>query len=404
MAAIVPFLEVKPQERPESEAEALRVFAEADNSGAGLGGLGEAGPKKVKLDADGRPLTVLQRPHTELTRLLWARKLMTEALDKRNFFLEVVDGYMYVRVDPPLEKDVVPWHLAGGDGPARFKLFSTNSKMQCSTFDLPAGAPQMAGSCPGATAAQSVVDPATRAAFARELVQIGNDHKKWRLPPEVKLDHAVCEYCYALGGKYGEVTVQFGELVRYGMIRRMLTRNASDLVRLLTYTLTQTKLEAPAAELDMAKYGKKFVRVHSSGDFFNKEYAKVWLETARQVQAIDPTFMFWAPTRTHVVGWGAEFWPQAKRDGLIPSNFSIRPSAYHVGDRAPMVEGLAAGSSVLDEDTSIATKGDYYDHQCGVYDLKKGNKRCDEALDPDGDPGCRACWVHAGKRVNYVIH
>lgn len=134
------------------------------------------------------------------------------------------------------------------------------------------------------------------------------------------------------------------------------------------------------------------------------------------MQKIDPTVRFWAPTRTHVLKWGTQFWASRDEDGnsVVPSNFIIRPSAYHLGDPAPRVQGIAKGTSVLSEKDTLeelakgnrtsTSDGSRFDWQCGVYALGKGDKTCVHALAPDAKPGCRVCWSDPDLAVNYVAH
>jgi hypothetical protein len=41
------------------------------------------------------------------------------------------------------------------------------------------------------------------------------------------------------------------------------------------------------AELSKTKYKSKYIRIHDAGDFFSKEYAKAWIEIAKQNQNIN---------------------------------------------------------------------------------------------------------------------
>jgi hypothetical protein len=41
------------------------------------------------------------------------------------------------------------------------------------------------------------------------------------------------------------------------------------------------------AELSKTKYKNKYIRIHDAGDFFSKEYAKAWIEIAKQNQNIN---------------------------------------------------------------------------------------------------------------------
>jgi hypothetical protein len=419
MAAVIPYLEARPNEREEPDI----------STPLGLGALGETKPKKDKLDVDGSKVPPLSAPHTELTKLLWARKLMVDALSTRTFSVELDAGSVWVRVTPEVPENIVPWHKSA-EPLNRFQLFSTNSKMACPTFDLPAGYMSLGGACPGAQAAQSTVMADTAATGAREftdLVQLGRIDSRRLAATEdgailkeqriskPELNIAICTRCYATGGKYGEVVVQFSEVARMAFVARMLltpegTKRLNDL---MLYTIVNT-LDFLKPSDPSRRFQVKPIRVHSSGDFYSYDYATFWLNLAANVQQYDPSVRFWAPTRTQVKPGWVDFWDKQS----IPSNFIIRPSAYHIGDPAPPPlhpteaagPGNAKGTSVLFPAQSKAVKGNYFDHQCGVYDLAKGNKTCAEAKSPgaensgDGKTGCRACWTRPDLAVNYVVH
>jgi hypothetical protein len=305
--------------------------------------------------------------------------------------------------------------------------------MACPTFDLPAGHMSVGGACPGAAAAQSTVPPGQRANGAREfeklaranridsrrlkVINAGEDSDYWVSKEEriykPELNIAVCTRCYATGGKYSEVVVQFSEVGRAAFVRRMLDSAPEKLEELLVYTIVNT-LEFLTPDDPSRRFGVKPIRVHSSGDFFSEDYATMWMNVARKVQMLDPSVRFWAPTRTQVIGAWVKYWDSIE----VPTNFTIRPSAYHVGDPAPPPlhptegagPGNSKGTSVLFPSQSEAVNGVYYDHQCQVYALEKGNKTCREAESPskanggDGKAGCRACWIRPDLAVNYVIH
>jgi hypothetical protein len=247
--------------------------------------------------------------------------------------------------------------------------------------------------------------------------------------------------CYATGGKYGEPSVQISELVRYAVMKAAIANPhmRAALVEALVWqiprlpfdrnqvgsikrrdasgvdddsddneTVVQAEPRATPEQVRERMTGyPNVVRVHSSGDFFDPEYARLWIEVARRLYAEHgENIILWAPTRTQVLPTWVEFW----RGANVPPNFSIRPSAYHIGDPAPMLfkdngeRAIAAGTSVLTPAQSEAGRGVLFDHQCGVYDLAKGNKTCVEAKNPEGNLGCRACWVKPDLRINYVAH
>jgi hypothetical protein len=224
------------------------------------------------------------------------------------------------------------------------------------------------------------------------------------------------------------------------------SRLKTQLFDLLRHVIPNLNYQESEARDASARWGIRPVRIHSSGDFFSKEYATFWIDVANQVGADEaaagnvPNIRFWAPTRTHVLtGKGSFDWPSllnrmvvfTDETGRPFKNFAIRPSGYNIGDAAPYMLGAgsldAGGTSVLSSLDSIkpgiqgavlvesergrrglpvlksAGEG-YFDWQCGVYALNAGDKTCAKALGPDGKVGCRACWVQPQLRVNYVVH
>lgn len=481
MAAILPFLEQTPDQR-KAHADVLNGIAQGiaelqGVSAASLSAFGEqyeAEKKKPKkkptLDADGKEVGPLVKPHTELSRLLWARSLVAQALVGAKFRLTKMgsDVAVEVSVRPGIagekggmRKDTVPWSYSGQEGRV-FKLFSTNSKMRCPTFDLPAGAGPLGGSCPGAKYAQSTIPMS-----ALTMVEGGDDYGRiiergemahlldqvqadWDGMPAdeprparaLNLKSTVCTYCYATGGKYGEVTVQFAEVARFAFVRTLMDQGKSAVLEDLLVSAIENTLEWD--EETTKRHQVHPIRVHSSGDFFSPAYADIWLSVARRVDANwkarggkGPRVVLWAPTRTHVLPAFYKFWETRKTEGLIPENFVIRPSAYTTGDPAPYIRRPSPtgskGTSVLFEDDAekrvrpeggaefgdgqyhldttmdpplfrVDKPGTKFDWQCGVYALKKGNKTCLSAVAPDGKVGCRACWTQRNLAVNYVIH
>lgn len=506
MSAVLPFLEQTPTQR-KSHQDVLDGIAQgieelAGVSAASLSGFGEdyeAAKKKAKkkptLDADGQEVGPLVKAHTELTRLLWARSLVANALVGAKFKLvkHGSDLAVEVTVAPGLQApkggmrvDTVPWSYSSKES-RTFKLFSTNSKMRCPTFDLPAGAGSLGGACPGAKFAQSTIplQNLTMAPSGADYGQVSARGKAdgeelsflldqvqqdWAsLPADerparaINLKSTVCTYCYATGGKYGEVSVQFSEVARFAFIRTLMGQGKSDLLEDLLVNTIENTLEWD--EETTERHQVRPIRIHSSGDFFSKEYADVWLNVARRVDenwtrggGKGPRVVLWAPTRTHVLPNFYEFWMKRKAERKIPKNFVIRPSAYTTGDPAPYIRRPSPtgskGTSVLFEDDArsrvrgvphkgevlvkkkdgtmvteevvnmaefgdgqyhldtemdpplfrVDEHGTKFDWQCGVYSLAKGNKTCLSAIAPDGKVGCRACWTQRNLAVNYVIH
>ena len=228
MSAVLPYLEQKPSERGKGDVIDEVVVHEEDL----LMGLGR-GPEEA--------LNPLAKPHTELTRLLWARQRVAAALVGAKFKLDVENGTLMVAVEPAVKRDTVPWSFSGSPL-RRFSLFSTNSKMECPTWDLPSGVAQLGGSCPGAKFAQSTVpqavmqtidepsspsygqliedDPRSRSDLAFLIKEVEQDKKHLkasdRTGPHVNLQTTVCTRCVAgdtLVMVRGEGLKRIGDLV-----------------------------------------------------------------------------------------------------------------------------------------------------------------------------------------------
>jgi hypothetical protein len=423
MAALMPFLEAPPL-----EAEA----AQADTALAGTGRLGAAqrasaydvGREYVKKrgqDVDRSLLPILAKPHSELSNLMWARAAILKHLAANTITVErreIISGVpaerlgfgrpaeYFLRLGTPFPADAVPWWgLSGGHERRGAELFSTNSKMACPTFDLPAGSKSMQGTCPGAVAGQSIVPTSIREGAIDNIIAKTGHYN---------LETAVCEYCYATGSKYAEASTQMKELIAFAFVSRMVAQNPEALVQIL-YEGVLGAEQFYAAGDPTRRFGFLPVRVHSSGDFYSQKYADVWLAVARKLleneRAGGRAVRLWAPTRTHVVeGWD-KYWAKAR----VPENFVIRPSGWHVDDTAPLAEGLASGTSVIHKDIAPGLMGQKYDFQCQTYGLEKGNKTCaisnppgapnaKGGVSPSDDCGCRACWLRPELRVNYAFH
>jgi hypothetical protein len=127
--------------------------------------------------------------------------------------------------------------------------------------------------------------------------------------------------------------------------------------------------------------GATWFRGHDSGDFFNIAYVEAWTSVCREL----PNVWFWFPTREYQVK--SDFaMLNPRMDSLrklasLP-NVTVRPSALEIGEAAPNVTGLHAGSAV----------GNAAAYQCPAYSQ---NGEC-------GD--CRHCWTERDTPVSYPLH
>jgi hypothetical protein len=194
-----------------------------------------------------------------------------------------------------------------------------------------------------------------------------------------RLNGDICGGCYADKGAYVWANVRNAYDTRFEWAMQcMKTKEGRDeFVRVMTKSIMRLK--------------EPYFRVHDSGDFLSAQYAECWYRIAQNV----PDKRFWFPTRVWqrpaAQNAGTMFVVLGQTDPLLAAvrklatlpNVTVRPSALNVGDAAPVVEGLHAGSSV---DYSGAV------HNC-VAPQQKGE--CGS---------CRHCWDNKDVPVDYAKH
>lgn len=112
----------------------------------------------------------LESSHATLTRTHWVRRTIEQALQGRTVKAEVqADGRLALVLDEPLSRDILQYDLSPKSEYDRFELFSLdNGKMRCPTWDLVAGPPSVGGTCPAASAGQTICEPNIRRTMLTE--------------------------------------------------------------------------------------------------------------------------------------------------------------------------------------------------------------------------------------------
>jgi hypothetical protein len=219
------------------------------------------------------------------------------------------------------------------------KLTGTSS-MPCASWSLPAGP-----SCPAAKAS---------------VVEYGAN--------------AICKMCYATRGFYRMGNVQNAQDLRFQWVRQSLATGANEFVEGLIRMITD----------DVRDRGEPIFRVHDSGDVFSVAYADAWYRICEAL----PDVQFWIPTRSHNV---PTLLLALQRLNSLP-NVTVRPSALELDAPAPVVLGLAAGTTVVRSlpvlDAMPGTS------VCPKTDARDGRSNCDD---------CRTCW-EGSSPVAYVQH
>jgi len=425
MAAIKPHLALD-NEASESQKEYWRC------SSSGLGDVGD--------DACPTPQEIANEAHAELMNTAWIRSALIERMQGRQLWIEYDNNNEpSIAIDQAVKGPA--WNPSGGA--KRTTILGWTTKMGAPSFSLPAGAPAMGGACSGAIAGQTISKPKDRQVQAPVILGVLNgNHGKRSLPMvnRVSVASAVCEFCYAEGGQYSTSGVQNAQLMRFAWAKRAVQRpgHQPNVSEFYSVMLDAIKAADFKTNKEPEQYGSdRFFRIHDSGDFFSPEYLREWkrislyyhpvfggddlvfgeqergdyeLKIKRPGSGHPRPIYFWAPTRMWAVG---RSWVDlvVKVNGLkigkkpTWDNFSIRPSAYQINQHGPFIEkpGWSAPSTVYAKGAKAGAEGVSYDWDCLAYAVEKGPS-CRGAESPEGQEGCRSCWKHQDKAVNYTLH
>lgn len=309
----------------------------------------------------GKPLTLVYDDHQEQFR---EGTPLIDIVNKLEFIDLVFDGATAPsgqKIDEPSLIFYPAILYPGAKGvQTRMALFTATTKMAAPSFSLSHGPLDYEGTCTHSDVSKA----------ARRIVQ----------------DPAlfICHGCYVSGGNYIYLDQHLRRMMRKRWVEEQL--RAGELASSLI-----TALESYAGE---RRFGPKkivqnpdYFRIHDSGDMLwgGKGYAQSWILVARHFR----DKLFWAPSRDWPSRTFVEW--QSKR----PDNFIFRPSAFHVNDPAPRVQGLDKGSTAHFEldpvEAGLAQRG------CPIYEIEGKTKTCDIA-------NCRLCWTHPDESISYKAH
>jgi hypothetical protein len=359
------------------------------------------------------PAEVIDQSHAELLTVAYTRKIIAEQLVGRTITPIYRAKEVVLAIDEPITGP--NWNPMPG-GIRNTGMLSWTTKMGTPSFSLPAGASQMGGSCPGAAAGQSIVPDDDRRKAARVLLPVLKD------VTQINMAKTTCEFCYAEGGQYGSASVQYHQMVRYAWARRAITEDLqgrklkdgsgskdSAFVQIMIDAINRIDFELGHEPEQWA--GKRFFRLHDSGDFFSLSYLRAWKHVADHFHpSRHPVpIVFWAPTRIWATG-EVIVRKVNEINGEGSSNLIIRPSAYHIDQHGPehLGPGWAEPSVTYTHDGKVDAVGRTFDWDCKAYDTNN-SPSCRGAVGPNaqgqpGKVGCRACWMRPDLRINYTLH
>jgi hypothetical protein len=160
--------------------------------------------------------------------------------------------------------------------------------------------------------------------------------------------NTICGNCYAAKGFYVWPVVRNAQEKRFQWAIQCSvnpTRH-DEFVQVMTDAITH---EAKRQERKYKKlHGnldgfQPVFRVHDSGDLFSPAYVRLWIRVCLNL----PGVKFWIPTRQYRAK-GLEMQATLLDLACLP-NVSLRPSALYFNDAAPIVLGMAAGTTASND-------------------------------------------------------
>jgi hypothetical protein len=246
-------------------------------------------------------------------------------------------------------------------------------------------------------------------------------------------------------------------------------RYRADFVKIMTKAIRMAQAQSMTSRFILDEMGMQdqmwsipdpaYFRIHDVGDVFHEHYLEAWFQVIRncaepmklkKMGFTLPAIRFWMPTRMWIFPGKVSdhFKCRGIKAACVPDNLTIRPSAVHFGDAAPILKGangmsVGATSSGIGEalapqdiEKARAVVGKLY-HEggkgwiCPAYLgpeqlggggaewAPMGGKRkglqlvggaCARAFGPDGEKpvpkgkGCRACWDRPDLKIVYPEH
>lgn len=390
------------------QADVNKLESELANEDAGLDGLGDP--------ASGTADAALAQSHAALMNMVYLRRACEEVLQGRSIAVSFEQGNVWLSLDRPLPQQPA-WNPPTQAGLYRFKLTSWTSKMGTPSFSLPAGAPALGGACPGASGGMTPVPESTRKHQLRVVESV--------LQRPVEPAKAICQHCYAEGGQYSTGQVQYAQLIRFAWTQQAV--DDGTFVDVMDWAVKNAnyhlggKGRIKTDEVDDSgnpiyipvrgeRDGRKYWRIHDSGDFYSLDYLAAWVQVALR----NPDVTFWAPTRIWALG--PRVIASVNAINVAP-NLILRPSAYSINEPGlrHLGPGWSAGTTVYG-DAAKPSMGPFqgpdpsqpFDWDCQAYQTDNDKVTCRDAMPPggkrDSDRGCRACWKHPDVVVDYTLH
>tara|TARA_R110002020_G_scaffold18015_1_gene63665 strand:- start:2754 stop:3500 length:747 start_codon:yes stop_codon:yes gene_type:complete len=218
------------------------------------------------------------------------------------------------------------------------------------------------------------------------------------------LGKVICSSCYACKGFYMMPSVAKSLKNKGDFIVRSIRENDGDAFVEEMEKQIRAKYYKPTGEKKTLKNcNTDLFRVHDAGDLFSAKYIDCWIRICKAL----PDIRFWFPTREHA---RPDQIPHLQRLSALP-NVCVKPSALRFDEKAPVIDGLAAGTSVYNDEKAALEDGHYvcpatvHAHRLGKKAWRQVDKKERAKLSSCAGNRCNLCFIKGCKKgIAYLAH
>ena len=200
-------------------------------------------------------------------------------------------------------------------------------------------------------------------------------------------EDSICNECYARKGFYLFKNVSEALQARADFVIKSLREDDGDkFVEEISKQLRKKYFDKHGKKKQLKNIDTDLFRGHDSGDLFSVPYINAW----KRVCELFPSIRFWFPTREYV----RESQMNALKDLASLKNVCLKPSALRMNEKAPIVEGIDAGTAVYDDKEKAEEDGHFVCPATieGNLATCKGNN-------------CNLCFIKGCKKgIAYLAH
>ena len=200
-------------------------------------------------------------------------------------------------------------------------------------------------------------------------------------------EDSICNECYARKGFYIFKNVSEALQGRADFVVLSLRENDGDrFVEEISKQIQLKYFDKHGNKKKLKNIDTNLFRVHDSGDLFSVAYINAWKRICEKF----PSIRFWFPTREYI----RESQMGALKDLASLKNVCLKPSALRMNEKAPIVEGIDAGTAVYDDKEKAEEDG----HFVCPATIEGNEKTC------KGNR-CKLCFIKGCKKpIAYLAH